>query len=319
MAITPNQQAMGLAALLFTRGGLSCEFTFTESQLRGLEILRQAKAVAPGPSNAKDALCAYCGLHRGLVSRAKEGLMVQCPDCGPYPLDPASQRTWRFDDDWLIRKLRGALDIAAHAPITAVADGVWDVGRHKRRSVVLGRRIDLIERHGLRIFHGPEPREQSWVITPKPLGKPPQDPLAGTATWWQLEARFALHGLALRHVAMDEEQGIQVNESVPPYLVHGPFTADFGWVVLADWPHGPIKLSEAQSRLFAALWKHRNEPQTAEVLMRAAGLDSERPMDAFKVKAPNRGDPVYEGPRQAYEQLVSRQRRLGLYQLVCQD
>jgi hypothetical protein len=33
--------------------------------------------------------------------------------------------------------------------------------------------------------------------------------------------------------------------------------------------------------------------------MRAAGLDSERPMDAFKVKAPNPGDPVYEGPRHA--------------------
>lgn len=315
MAITPNQQAMSLAALLFTRGGLSSEFTFTESQLRGLEILRQTKAVAPGPSNAKDALCAYCGLHRGLVSRAKEGLVVQCPDCGPYPLDPASQRTWRFDDDWLIRKLRGALDIAAHAPIVAVADGVWDIGRHKRRSVVLGRRIDLIERHGLRIFHGPEPREQSWVITPKPLGKPPQDPLAGTATWWQLENRFALHGLALRHVAMDEEPGIQVNEPAAPYTVHGPFTADFSTVMLDDWPHGAVPLSEAQARLFAALWKHRNEPQTAEVLMREAGLASDRPMDVFKVKAANRGDPVYEGPLRAYERLVNRQRRLGLYQL----
>jgi hypothetical protein len=316
MAITPNQQAIGLAALLFTRGGLSCEFTFTESQLRGLEILRQAKAVLPGPTNARDAMCAYCGLHRGPVFRADDGLIVQCPDCGPYPLDPTSQRTWRFDDDWLIRKLRGALDIAAHVPIVAVADGVWDIGRHKRRSVVLGRRIDLIERHGLRIFHGPEPREQSWVITPKPLGKPPQDPLAGTATWWQLEDRFALHGLALRHVDIDAEHGGQVNESVPPYLVHGPFTADFGWVVLADWPHGPIKLSEAQSRLFAALWKHRNEPQTAEVLMRAAGLSSDRPMDTFKIKTANRDDPFYQGPLHAFERLVNLQRRLGLYQLV---
>lgn len=144
MAMTPNQQAMGLAALLFARGSLSCEFTFTESQLRGLEILRQAKAVLPGPTNARDAMCAYCGLHRGPVFRADDGLIVQCPDCGLYPFDPASQRTWRLDDDWLIRKLRGALDIAAHAPIVAVADGVWDIGRHKRRSVVLGRRIDLI-------------------------------------------------------------------------------------------------------------------------------------------------------------------------------
>ena len=49
--------------------------------------------------------------------------------------------------------------------------------------------------------------------------------------------------------------------------------------------------------------------------MRAAGLDSEKPMDVFKVKAANRCDPVYEGPLQAYEQLVKRQRRLGLYRL----
>jgi hypothetical protein len=50
--------------------------------------------------------------------------------------------------------------------------------------------------------------------------------------------------------------------------------------------------------------------------MRAAGLDSEKPMDVFKLKTANRGDPVYEGPLHAYEQLVSRQRRLGLYQLA---
>lgn len=49
--------------------------------------------------------------------------------------------------------------------------------------------------------------------------------------------------------------------------------------------------------------------------MREAGLDSERPMDAFKVNAANKGDPIYEGPLQAYKQLVIRQQRLGLYQL----
>ena len=50
--------------------------------------------------------------------------------------------------------------------------------------------------------------------------------------------------------------------------------------------------------------------------MRAAGHDSEKPMDVFKLKAANRGDPVYEGPSHAYEQQVSRQRRLVLYRLV---
>ena len=50
--------------------------------------------------------------------------------------------------------------------------------------------------------------------------------------------------------------------------------------------------------------------------MRAAGLDSEKPMDVFKVKAANRDDPTYEGPRWAYNQLVVRQRRLGQYRLA---
>ena len=50
--------------------------------------------------------------------------------------------------------------------------------------------------------------------------------------------------------------------------------------------------------------------------MREAGLGSERPIDVFKLKASNRGDPRYEGPFQAYEKLVLRQRRQGLYRLV---
>jgi hypothetical protein len=86
--------------------------------------------------------------------------------------------------------------------------------------------------------------------------------------------------------------------------------------MLDDWPHGPIRLSGAQSRLFAVLWKHRHQAQTAELLMREAGLASDRPLDLFKIKAANRGDSAYEGPLHAYERLVVRQRRLWLYQLV---
>ena len=49
--------------------------------------------------------------------------------------------------------------------------------------------------------------------------------------------------------------------------------------------------------------------------MREAGLGSERPIDVFKLKASNRGDPRYEGPLQVYKTLVIRQQRHGLYQL----
>ena len=243
--------------------------------------------------------------------------MVQCPDCGPFALDPASQRSWRLDDEWLIRKIRGALDISSHTTTTQIVDGVWEIGRYKKRPVVLGRRIDLVERHGLRIFHGPEPRSQSWVITPRPLVRSPLEPLAGTATWWHLEDRFALHGLALRLLDPDQgEKADDLQDNIPGVAFHGPFSEDFAWVHLEDWLHGPIRLTDAQTRVFKALWEHRGRAQSSEFIMRAAGLDSEKPMDVFKVKAANRGDPVYEGPLQAYEQLVRRQRRLGLYQLI---
>jgi hypothetical protein len=312
---TLNQQAMSLAALLFTRGSLSCEFTFTAQQRDSLDFLRQAKAVLPGPTNARDALCSFCGLHRGAIFRNDDGLMVQCPDCGPFKLDPASQRTWRLDDEWLIRKLRGAMDIARPNSTTLIADGVWDIGRFKKRPVVLGRRIDLIERHGLRIFNGPEARKQCWVITPKPLGKSTVDPLLGIATWWQLQDQFAWHGAGLRLLDPFSNERSQSQMSTSTVAVHGPFSEDFACVHLDDWPHGLIMLTPSQAKLFEALWKHRQHAQSAEVIMMAAGLDSDRPVDLFKIKATNRGDPVYEGPLQAYEKLVVRQRRLGLYQL----
>jgi hypothetical protein len=316
MELTLNQQAMSLAALMFVRGNASFESSLHDEEIAALQVLKQVKAVVPGVVNSQDALCAFCGLYRGPIFRTDDGLMVQCPDCGPFALDPASQRSWRLDDEWLIRKLRGALDITPQATTALIVDGVWDIGRYKKRPVELARRIDLVERHGLRIFHGPEPRSKSWVITPRPLVRQPMDSLAGIATWWQLEDRFALHGLALRLLEPDQgEKADALQDGIPSVAVHGPFSEDFAWVHLEDWPHGPIRLTEAQAHLFAALWKHRSQPQSAEFLMREAGLGSERPIDVFKLKASNRGDPRYEGPLHVYEKLVLRQRRLGLYRL----
>ena len=315
MEITQNQQAINLAALLFVRGGFSMESGLHDGEVSALHVLKQVKAVVAGQINTSDALCAFCGLYRGPIFRNDDGLMVQCPDCGPFRLDPASQRSWQLDDEWLIRKLRGALDIAAHSTVSPIAEGVWDIGRYKKRPVVLARRIDLVERHGLRIFHGPEPRNQSWVITPRPLGRLTQDPLAGAATWWHLEDRFALHGMTLRLLGDDPDAVVDANGAVIPVAVHGPFSQDFTWVHLDGWPQGPIRLTEAQARLFEVLWEHRNQAQSAELLMRQAGLASEKPMDVFKLKASNRGDAKYEGPLHAYERLVIRQRRHGLYRL----
>lgn len=295
MELTPNQQAISLAALMFVRGSASFESSLHDEERAALHVLQQAKAVVPGVVKSRDAVCAFCGLYRGPIFRSNEGLMVQCPDCGPFALDPASQRSWRLDDEWLIRKLRGALDISPHTTTTQIADGVWDIGRYKKRPVVLARHIDLVERNELRIFHGPEPRSQSWVITPRPL----------------------VHGLTMRLLDPDHgEKTDDLQDNTPGEAFHGPFTEDFTLVHLEGWPYGPIRLTDAQTRVFKALWEHRGRAQSSKFIMRAAGLDSEKPMDVFKVKAANRGDPVYEGPLQAYEQLVRRQRRLGLYQQI---
>ena len=90
-----------------------------------------------------------------------------------------------------------------------------------------------------------------------------------------------------------------LQDNTPGEAFHGPFSEDFTRVHLEGWLHGPIRLTDAQARVFAALWERRDRAQSSEFTMHAAGLDSEKPMDVFKVKAANRGDPVYQGPLHA--------------------
>ena len=65
------------------------------------------------------------------------------------------------------------------------------------------------------------------------------------------------------------------------------------------------------------LWRFRGQPQSAETIMGKAHLSSDKLIDVFKIKTGNKGDPLYEGPMHAYEKLVVRNRRLGLYSLCC--
>lgn len=310
----PQRRPIELVGQLFQSGCTWLESSFQRDDAASLQALQQAGAIVAGHTNSAVAQCGYCALEYGPISRDEEVLTVHCPDCGPYPLDPATVRTWRLDEQWLIRRLRGALDIAPHVATVPIADGVWEIGRHKSRAVVLARSVDLAVRQGLRIFHDAPARSHAWIIAPRPHVTLRQEPFNGVAAWWPLDERFALHGMALRLLGETGSEEASAQQAAAAAF-HGPFSEDFGWVHLEGWSDGPIRLSGAQSRLFAVLWKHRSEPQSAEVLMREAGLASERPIDVFKIKVANRGDPVYEGPLQAYEQLVMRSRRLGLYQL----
>jgi hypothetical protein len=97
--------------------------------------------------------------------------------------------------------------------------------------------------------------------------------------------------------------------------VHGPFSETFEWVHLPSWSDEPVQLSAAQAAIFGVLWRYKGQPQSAETIMSKAHLSSDKLIDVFKVKAANKGDPFYEGPMYAYQSLVVRNRRLGMYSL----
>ena len=309
-----NKKALTLAGLLMTRGGYSYERSIPKGQVSGLKLLSELKAIMPGALDSLYASCSFCGLHRGPVFRCDGEMHVQCPDCGPYKVDVSDQRNWSLDIDWMIRKLRAALNIAAHVAIQKLYDGVWQIGVYKKRAVILAERIELVVANALNLFHGKTPRPDSWVITPRPLSRTSSDPLSGTATWWHLEDRFAIHGNGLRFVGAE---GDVIEAVVEPrsVAVHGPFSETFEWVHMPDWSNDPIRLTAAQAAVFEVLWRYQGQPQSAETIMNKAHLASDKLIDVFKIKAANRGDPTYEGPMHAYETLVVRNRRMGLYSL----
>ena len=309
-----NKKALTLAGLLMTRGGYSYERSIPKGQVSGLKLLSELKAIMPGALDSRYASCSFCGLHRGPVFRCDGEMHVQCPDCGPFKVDVSDQRNWSLDIDWMIRKLRAALNIAAHVAIQKLYDGVWQIGVYKKRAVILAERIELVVANALNLFHGKTPRPDSWVITPRPLSRTSSDPLSGTATWWHLEDRFAIHGNGLRFVGAE---GNVIEAVVEPrsVAVHGPFSETFEWVHMPDWSNDPIRLTAAQAAVFEVLWRYQGQPQSAETIMNKAHLASDKLIDVFKIKAANRGDPTYEGPMHAYETLVVRNRRMGLYSL----
>jgi hypothetical protein len=51
--------------------------------------------------------------------------------------------------------------------------------------------------------------------------------------------------------------------------------------------------------------------------MGRAKLKSDKPIDVFKVKAENKGNPKYEDPLRAYQELVIANQRAGTYVMPC--
>ena len=137
-------------------------------------------------------------------------------------------------------------------------------------------------------------------------------PFAGGIEWLPLEERFTFYGGGIAHIrpGATPEPAVAADPWTP---VHGPFSADFGWVTLDDWTHGPIRCTDGQAAVFSALWSFKGAEVDGERIMTRAGQDSDKPIDLFKVKTANKGKPEYEGPLHAYRALVKSKRRQGVY------
>lgn len=311
-----NTLAWTLACRLFEQGGPALEHTFSETERRGLATLTNLKAVKQQKLDLRFALCPYCELDSGPVIRGAAGLECQCPDCGPVPLDPHDRRSWLFDPDWVIRKLRAAFDVPAQQSHVSVISGIWRIGQHQQHPLILARSLDHVLRHLASLPRaGANGTRTHWLITPKPLRDVEADPFAGAVLWLPMQERFTLYGGNLQFLQPGAAP-IAIAEA-STQAVNGPFSADFRALHLDDWPHGPILLSQAQAAVFKALWHYKGEPQSAEIIMNRAGRGSTKPIDVFKVKAQNKGDAKYEGPLQAYKRFVATDRRAGTYALRC--
>lgn len=309
-----NASTWALACRLFGNEGPTFESALPDAERGALSALGGVHAVKQHKVNLIYVLCPYCQLHRGQVVQAGDGLACQCPDCGSVSVDDMDRRAWMFDPDWLIRKLRGALNIPAQQGIVPVTSSIWRLGTYQRRPVVLARSLDLVLQHAS-VLGRTRRTSLPWLITPKPLRDIDHDPLVGTATWLPMEERFTLYGGNISFIEPGAiADGIEVDATT---AVNGPFSADFRWVHMDDDPIGPIALTQAQAAVFGALWHFGGQPQEAHIIMSRAGFKSDKPIDVFKVKPKYKGDPKYERPHRAYTALVQTNQRAGTYSMSC--
>ena len=312
MKLSRNAAAWELVCQRWQIGHHWFDDAVAPAQRSAHEHLVDLKTIKPVAVNQQFALCGHCGLHRAQVYRENVALRMQCPECGPVPVAARELKAWALDDEWLIRKLRAALNVPAHQEVARITTGVWRIGMHQRQAVLLARRLDLVLQQPSALVRG-RGAVTPWLISPKPPRDLDNDSLSGAVSWLPMEERFTLYGGNVSFIEPGTAVGEEAHDSADP--IHGPFSADFRWVRLQG-EGDPIALSAAQAAVFKALWEFGGQPQEAHLVMSRAGLASDKPVDVFKVKAQHKGDARYEGPLRAYRALVQTNQRAGTYAMA---
>lgn len=306
--------AWALVCRLFAGGTPVLRASLSPREIGALPAL--GRAVRPAALDQRFVLCPYCQQHRAQVwGDGRGGRTCRCPDCGPVSVAADDGAALALDEDWLRQKLRLALEIESRDGLDDLGGGVWRLGDSRRSPVLLARDIVRLWREPTLLDRVRLAGANIRVITPKPR-ETRGAPFGPGVEWLALEDRFAFYGGGVSFIGAPGEQ--TPAQAVDPAMpVHGPFSVDFKFVTLPDWPGGPIRCSDGQAAVFKSLWSFKGEPMTAERIMDRAGLDSDKLIDLFKVKARDKGKPEAEGPLAAYRTLVVIQRRQGLYSMPC--
>lgn len=304
--------AWALVCRLFAGGTPVLRASLSPREIGALPAL--GRAVRPAALDQRFVLCPYCQQHRAQVwGGGRGGRTCHCPECGPVSVAADDVAALVLDDDWLSQKLRLALEIESRDGVDDLGAGVWRLGDSRRSPVLLAREIVRLWREPALLDRVRVAGGDIRVITPKP-SETRGAPFGAGVEWLALEDRFAFFGGGIAFISAGGARGT-AGVVAPTTPVHGPFSEDFRWVTLPDWPDGPIRCTDGQAAVFKSLWSFKGEPVTAERVMQRADLDSDKPIDVFKVKARDKGKPEAEGPLAAYRALVVTQKRQGLYSM----
>lgn len=270
-----------------------------------LERLQRLGAMTLIPADA--IFCPYCEIRTVRAVAVGSGF---CIDCGQVSLSEKDAQRLAPDGDWLRRRMAQALDLAGGPAWTVVPDRVWrlgDVGRADRRHRVLfGQRLaDIMV---LRVLLSAWPSYVGEIPAILVTTTPPERVfLPGVQVRpVPLAAAFRVRGDGL---VADEAvwAGVQspLASNVAPSR-QGPFAHDFSDVLLSGESE-PIPLTRSQAAILRVLWAQDGVPINGALLIRKAGLEIEKPVDAFPL---NR----YPEANRVYRTLVSVNRR-GRYWL----
>lgn len=306
-------ESMSLVCRLFALGMPLYFLALSQPERRAVSTL--GYALKPAPMGRLQTLCPFCHLKLGAIyATAAACRRCHCPDCGFIPVVSDDLLGVALDEAWLKRKLRLAMDISNHDGIDEISNGIWRIGNARRAPVVLARSLDHVWRDPSVLDRVRVSRGMTSVITPA-ARTVTSAPLGDAVQWLPLQERFALYGSGLSFIDPGTKQGKTVTDD-PAMPVNGPFSGDFRWVTLAEWPHGPIRLTKGQGAIFQALWSFKGLKVDAQRLMSRAGLSSAKPIDLFKAKTKTPINAKHHGALFAYQKLVISIRREGVYWLA---